>query len=231
MGSGFFGTGLGGNIIYMDESGQRTEVFDDFNMETLMNIIGAHHDKYDNVAASKVSNALSTIVDMGKDVTFDFTWMGPLTGAQTAVTGSRIVSWITSFFGDSTVDALRDAIYKSLDTSKLVSSGSVGVKTEKFDPDSIMVSYDSLKEEADKFAEYNKDVRKVVVDYISVAADKSALYGLPAGYAMTSWDNNITATNNTDDLLKAMALETLQAKMTAEKTDADLSGKFKNGDK
>lgn len=231
MGSGFFGTGLGGNIIYMDESGQRTEVFDDFNMETLMNIIGAHHDKYDNVAASKVSNALSTIVDMGKDVTFDFTWMGPLTGAQTAATGSRIVSWITSFFGNSTVDALRDAIYKSLDTSKLVSSGSVGVKTEKFDPDSIMVSYDSLKEEADKFAEYNKDVRKVVVDYISVAADKSALYGLPAGYAMTSWDNNITATNNTDDLLKAMALETLQAKMTAEKTDSDLSGKFKNGDK
>ena len=118
----------------------------------------------------------------------------------------------------------RDASYNMVDFS----SGQVAT-TESFNASQLETSYQQLKEFADSFSENNSSARDLVYKKITSSPTTSVLYGKVAVSATTSWDNNITATDNTDDLLAAIALEVCTANDSAAKLETELVGDFGNG--
>ena len=227
----FEGTGKGGFIKHLNQAGEAVEqLMDDTDISGIMekmaedtgldNVFGWFSGHNDSDSGNKdTSRDKSVFRDSASDVT-------TATGV-TAAAFTGLPAWVTNnAFLMSQINGLREAVYKTLDINNIVSKSKAS-KVEKFDTENLKLNYESLKAEADKFSTNNKEVRELVYEYITSSPSSSALYGPAAGYATSSWDNNITATNNTDDLLMAMALETLNAQESAINTDNDLSNGFK----
>ena len=124
---------------------------------------------------------------------------------------------------EDALNQARDASYNMVDFSGQTAT------TESFNASELETSYQQLKDFADSFAENNSSARKLVYEKITTSPSTSVLYGSVAVSATTSWDNNISATDNTDDLLAAIALEVSAANDSAAKLENDLVGDFGNG--
>jgi hypothetical protein len=112
----------------------------------------------------------------------------------------------------------------------MVDFSSQSTMVEKFNTSELETSYQKLKDLADSFTENNKLAREIVYKKITTSRATSVLYGKVAVSATTSWDNNITATDNTDDLLAAITLELSAAKAAAVRLDGELTdGLTSNG--
>lgn len=139
--------------------------------------------------------------------------------------GSRsnlIENRASAFANESAIDLnqARDASYNTVDFT----GQSVGAET--FNASELETSYQHLKELADSFTENNSLARKIVYDKITTSPSTSVLYGKVAVSATTSWDNNITATDNTDELMKAIAMEVSVAKASAVGLDGEMISEF-----
>ena len=171
------------------------------------------------VKAGEAAHVIAETVSSNQDESSDE--IGKIAGMA-----SRFVAKASERAASSALEIqnLREANYGTVDFS------SVGTKTdggEKFDTENLMANYETLKGISDEFAGYNKSARKLIYEKITSNPIESVLYGEVAVSAMTSWDNNITAADNVDEMVESVAVEVAVAEETAVNLNNELEEEFR----